>query len=1564
MKKNTLTKIIISLSFLIESLVIYSQMPSAIKITPENANCFQEITLTFYPDSACNFYGEQGLAGLDSIAIHSTAVLVNESPTSWSHIVEYDDIGFDGTLPHLYPNPDGSYSMTFTPSKFYGTGNTPIVAILAVFNDCHGWTKTGRDFGESSCKDFYIPLNTEKASVTLNVNMTHQAFLGNFDPLFDFVDVAGTFNDWGNTLTYLNDPNSDGIYTITIPDQIIGQKIEYKFRINNDWATSEFPYWGANRVYIVQPGENIVDQWYDNALPIKKIVTLTVNMNYQQEIGMFDPAQNTVDVAGTFNNWGASVTMLSDPDGDLIYSVQISDLYVGQTIQYKFRLDASWDLGKYELPGAGNNRYYTVVADTNVVYHWYNNENPELMLDLFFSEYLDGSGSNNAITITNRTDHPIDLYQYGIVYTYDGGAVTGPLKVSGPGMLNSQDSWLIVNSSFNLSAIDASAVDATISAVTNFNGNDALALVKIYASGTKYRIVDRIGVLSINPGTGWDVAGIPNATKDKRLVRKASVTRGQVDWAKSAGTNSFNSEWLVLDPAIPPDLGSFIPSDNLDNQWHLQSSGTNVSLRSIIVSNIGEGIAVGDNGTRLTTLNSGQNWITGNLGSNQLYDVFFLPEKHGWIVGRNGTIYHTTDGFIWQQQNSGILSWLESVFFLDTLNGYAAGEYAILHTTDGGVTWNRQFPDEASWFNNIFFTDLENGWAVAWNMVLHTTNGGQTWKKIEMDPGLHFFNVFFSDRLNGWLTGHDGVLMKTTDGGSSWTRIFIQMEGTIKDAYFTDPDIGWVVGDNGQIFFTNDGGVNWKRQYSGTSSTLNDIFFISRNKGWIVGDNGVILSTLDGWNNQSAPSTSMLHSVFFTDDRTGWTVGEQGTIIKTINAGQTWDTIEKIQLAPTEPHYDVFFTDKKNGWVASSGGYIYHTADGGNSWSDQYTGVPDWFQSVFFLDNNYGWAVAGGGKIAWTDNGGTNWHPITYGTKLYNDIYFVNPITGWLCGEQGIILKTTNGGLNWSPQSTPGGAFLTAIYFSDANNGIAVGTDGCILKTTNGGTNWNVITAVNSSHLYGLYFLDPLKGWVCGDNGTIIYTYDGGNSWHLLPAVTDKSLRDIFFIDTYHGWAVGADGIIIRTSSGGCNDPYVNLSMYERICSGESIELDAGESPAYLWSTGSVERTISVSAEGYFSVTVRNSCNQSSSDSVYLMVTDLPEFQFETDGPTTFCDKNSVDVSVKLLNNDGVSEYVYDWKGKNKDTVMVNIDTAGYFPVTVIDHFGCRQKDSIKITVQYPFNNEKIGVVTYDATVGKNQVVWERTPDKGTEYYNIYKVLPDTNMLLGSVDYGDLTVFTDFTSKPRKESDRYVITVVDTCGNESFYSASHKTMHLSANKGTSGEVNLIWEHYEGLQVNYYYIYRGTDSTEMSIMDSISYDISKTQYTDLNPPAGIVYYQIGIKLPEVIILTPGKKAGTGPYSHSMSNIEDNRYQTGMKDLDPSQDMLIYPNPSSDQTTVSFPNPELKKYQLFVRDLSGKTVRIVDNITQDKVTIESGSLKAGYYVVEVIGDRIYRGSLIIE
>jgi hypothetical protein len=60
-----------------------------------------------------------------------------------------------------------------------------------------------------------------------------------------------------------------------------------------------------------------------------------------------------------------------------------------------------------------------------------------------------------------------------------------------------------------------------------------------------------------DPGAGWDVAGVSSGTKDHTIVRKADVTAGNDGmWEFSAGTDTDDSEWVVLDQNDWTYLGS------------------------------------------------------------------------------------------------------------------------------------------------------------------------------------------------------------------------------------------------------------------------------------------------------------------------------------------------------------------------------------------------------------------------------------------------------------------------------------------------------------------------------------------------------------------------------------------------------------------------------------------------------------------------------------------------------------------------------------------------------------------------------------------------------------------------------------------------------------------------------------------------------------------------------------------------------------------------------------------------------------------------------------------------
>ena len=67
--------------------------------------------------------------------------------------------------------------------------------------------------------------------------------------------------------------------------------------------------------------------------------------------------------------------------------------------------------------------------------------------------------------------------------------------------------------------------------------------IHVFGTEEGYEILDCIGNWDGDPGSGWDVAGVENATKNHTLVRKISVLSGNYgNWSLSAGTNEANSD--------------------------------------------------------------------------------------------------------------------------------------------------------------------------------------------------------------------------------------------------------------------------------------------------------------------------------------------------------------------------------------------------------------------------------------------------------------------------------------------------------------------------------------------------------------------------------------------------------------------------------------------------------------------------------------------------------------------------------------------------------------------------------------------------------------------------------------------------------------------------------------------------------------------------------------------------------------------------------------------------------------------------------------------------------------
>jgi hypothetical protein len=102
-----------------------------------------------------------------------------------------------------------------------------------------------------------------EVDVMFSCDMTLPIAEGVFSPGSDFLDVAGSFNEWDGSAHQLTDDDGDGIYTLTVTGFSVWEKMEYKYRINGNWDTSEFPFGGPNRVYTTT-FYNMLDDVYNN----------------------------------------------------------------------------------------------------------------------------------------------------------------------------------------------------------------------------------------------------------------------------------------------------------------------------------------------------------------------------------------------------------------------------------------------------------------------------------------------------------------------------------------------------------------------------------------------------------------------------------------------------------------------------------------------------------------------------------------------------------------------------------------------------------------------------------------------------------------------------------------------------------------------------------------------------------------------------------------------------------------------------------------------------------------------------------------------------------------------------------------------------------------------------------------------------------------------------------------------------------------------------------------------------------------------------------------------------
>ncbi|MDG1262887.1 MAG: T9SS type A sorting domain-containing protein [Flavobacteriales bacterium] len=203
-------------------------------------------------------------------------------------------------------------------------------------------------------------------NLTLSVNMNNEMISA------DGVHVAGSFQGWDVAGTPMTDPDEDGVYEAVV--SVEAGDYEFKFINGNDWPFEETVpdacradlTGNTNRKVTVSEDMTYAVCFASCAACGINTVLFQVDMSAEDAV-----APQGVHVAGNFQGWDPGATMLSDEDGDMIYSVAVSfdpsmlEEDMGNLI-YKYVNGNDWVFPNEDIQGdcgdGGGNRIIEMVG--------------------------------------------------------------------------------------------------------------------------------------------------------------------------------------------------------------------------------------------------------------------------------------------------------------------------------------------------------------------------------------------------------------------------------------------------------------------------------------------------------------------------------------------------------------------------------------------------------------------------------------------------------------------------------------------------------------------------------------------------------------------------------------------------------------------------------------------------------------------------------------------------------------------------------------------------------------------------------------------------------------------------------------------------------------------------------------------------------------------------------------------------------------------------------------------------------------------------------------------------
>jgi len=570
-------------------------------------------------------------------------------------------------------------------------------------------------------------------------------------------------------------------------------------------------------------------------------------------------------------------------------------------------------------------------------------------------------------------------------------------------------------------------------------------------------------------------------------------------------------------------VGGFVARKARGDDWQVQDSGITATLRDVAFAGPNVGIAVGDGGTVVRTVDGGAYWQSVDVGTAAtLRSVAVSPSGAAVAVGDGGTIVTTgNDGVTWTARRQDVRMSFRDVRFVTRDSVLVCGRTAGQDSTD----------------------------------ILLSTDQGATWSELCCGGEFHAVEVM-SDKYDlGGLPSMevwgDGSVLASRDGGVTWdAAVGDRLEG----AYvFGWRDAVWCRSLPGEILY---GDYLFPQVAETDARTIlypAAIDFADDRTGWLVGGKGLVLRSDDHghtWQHECEPGPADLLGLFFLDVYRGWAGGKGAAIYRTTDGGVRWD--RQIAGAGSEAYEALCFLDPTRGFAVSRTGTqtFVETFDGGSRWTPVPSVPVRGYTDVTFVDGMVGYAC-GTGVLLKTVNGGADWVQLDDGrtdTPPYQTIRFADADHGFVATTAPpSFMRTTDGGATWETRETilDASHWWSMDFRSPAEGWLAGGADNAsaavVLHTTDAGESWTEqyrSPDLETHQMYGIDFADDANGWAVGGSvyDLIVRTTNGGITWNEQAGVNDaglRALRDVRAFDSRRATAVGHWGVVLRTETGG-----------------------------------------------------------------------------------------------------------------------------------------------------------------------------------------------------------------------------------------------------------------------------------------------------------------------------------------------------------------------------------------------------------------------------------------------